>query len=123
MRLGCLGATPTLSANGTSNGILWVVEPAKAILHAYSANNLATELYNGNQNSARDALGSNVKFAPVTVAASVSERMVILALLLRRLYFRPNAVSQPLGFGCQRLRPFPAVKDLFWRVERGTVAG
>ena len=61
------GATPTLSANGTTNGILWVVEPAKAILHAYRASNLATELYNSNQNSARDALGSNVKFAPVTV--------------------------------------------------------
>src|SRR5215469_11435032 len=61
------GATPTLSANGTSNGILWIVEPAKAILHAYRASNLATELYNSNQNSARDALGSNVKFAPVTV--------------------------------------------------------
>jgi hypothetical protein len=61
------GATPTLSANGASNGILWVVEPASAILHAYSASNLATELYNSNQNSARDALGSNVKFAAVTV--------------------------------------------------------
>src|SRR5215472_188620 len=61
------GGTPTISANGTSNGVLWIVEPAKAILHAYSASNLATELYNSNQNSARDALGSNVKFAPVTV--------------------------------------------------------
>ena len=61
------GATATISANGTSNGIVWVVEPAKAILHAYSATNLTNELYNTAQNSARDALGSNVKFAPPTV--------------------------------------------------------
>jgi hypothetical protein len=62
------GATPTVSANGSSNGIVWIVEPVKAILHAYNATNLADELYNSSQNSARDALGSNVKFAPVTVA-------------------------------------------------------
>jgi hypothetical protein len=61
------GATPTVSANGSSNGIVWIIEPAKAILHAYNATNLANELYNSNQNSKRDALGSNVKFAPVTV--------------------------------------------------------
>jgi hypothetical protein len=61
------GATPTVSANGSSNGIVWIVEPVKAILHAYNATNLANELYNSNQNSTRDALGSSVKFAPVTV--------------------------------------------------------
>jgi hypothetical protein len=61
------GATATVSANGSSNGIVWVVEPGKAILHAYNAANIASELYNSNENSARDALGSNVKFAPVTV--------------------------------------------------------
>jgi len=61
------GATPTVSANGTKNAIVWAVEPAKAILHAYDANNLSNELYNSSQNSARDSLGSNVKFAPVTV--------------------------------------------------------
>ena len=60
-------ATPTVSANGTKNAIVWAVEPAKAVLHAYDATNLTNELYNSNQNSARDALGSNVKFAPVTV--------------------------------------------------------
>jgi hypothetical protein len=61
------GATPTVSANGNKNAIVWAVEPAKAVLHAYDANNISNELYNSNQNSARDALGSNVKFAPVTV--------------------------------------------------------
>jgi hypothetical protein len=61
------GATATVSANGTKNGIVWTVEPAKAILHAYDATNLSTELYNSKQNATRDALGSSVKFAPPTV--------------------------------------------------------
>jgi hypothetical protein len=61
------GATPTVSANGSSNGIVWAVEPGKAILHAYNATNLGYELYNSNENSTRDALGSSVKFTPVTV--------------------------------------------------------
>ncbi len=56
------GATPSVSANGTADGILWVIEPIKSILHAYDATNLANELYNSG-----DSLGSNTKFAPPTV--------------------------------------------------------
>src|SRR5262249_32194513 len=62
------GSVPAVSANGTKNAIVWVVEPAKAILHAYDATNLSNELYNSKQNAVRDALGSHVKFAPPTVA-------------------------------------------------------
>jgi hypothetical protein len=62
------GATPAVSANGTTNGIVWVVQPIISILHAYDATNLANELYNSTQASGgRDALGSNTKFAPPTV--------------------------------------------------------
>ncbi len=62
------GATPAVSANGTSNGIVWVIEPIKSVVHAYDATNLANELYNSTQASGgRDSLGSNVKFAPPTV--------------------------------------------------------
>jgi len=62
------GASPTVSASGTTNGIVWVIEPIKSILHAYDATNLGNELYNSTQASGgRDALGSNVKFAPPTV--------------------------------------------------------
>jgi hypothetical protein len=64
------GATPTVSANGTSNAIVWTVEPGKAILHAYDATNLANELYNSTQAfGGRDLLGSNTKFTPPTVVA------------------------------------------------------
>jgi hypothetical protein len=64
------GTTPTISANGTTNAIVWTVEPGKAILHAYDATNLSNELFNSNQASGgRDSLGSNVKFAPPVVVA------------------------------------------------------
>jgi hypothetical protein len=46
------GATPAISANGASNGIVWVVENGgTGVLHAYDATNLATELYNSTQSS------------------------------------------------------------------------
>jgi hypothetical protein len=62
------GATPSVSANGTADGIVWVIQPIISILHAYDATNLGNELYNTTQASGgRDALGSNTKFAPPTV--------------------------------------------------------
>ena len=55
------GATPSISANGTSNGIVWAVENngSTGVLHAYDATNLATELYNSNQAAnSRDISGT-----------------------------------------------------------------
>jgi hypothetical protein len=46
------GATPVISANSASDGIVWVVENGNnGVLHAYNATNLATELYNSTQGS------------------------------------------------------------------------
>ncbi|MGA8491742.1 MAG: pyrrolo-quinoline quinone [Terriglobales bacterium] len=58
------GATPSVSANGTSNAILWAAENAgSAVLHAYDATNLSHELYNSNQASGgRDQFGAGNKF-------------------------------------------------------------
>jgi len=63
------GATPSISADGTHNAILWAVENSNpAVLHAYDAGNLATELYNSNQASAgRDQFGNGNKFITPTV--------------------------------------------------------
>lgn len=63
------GATPSISANGTSNAILWATENSNpAVLHAYDATNLATELYNSNQASGgRDHFGAGNKFITPTV--------------------------------------------------------
>src|SRR5260370_9719217 len=57
------GAVPAVSANGSSNGIVWVVESGfGGTLHAYGASNLATELYNTRINTSPDPLGSFVRF-------------------------------------------------------------
>jgi hypothetical protein len=58
------GATPSISANGTSNAILWAAENGNtAVLHAYDATNLSRELYNSNQASGgRDQFGTGNKF-------------------------------------------------------------
>jgi hypothetical protein len=63
------GATPSISASGTANGIVWDIQydGTHEVLHAYDASTLA-ELYNSNQSAARDQLGAGVKFIVPTVA-------------------------------------------------------
>jgi len=63
------GATPSISANGARNGIVWATENTNpAVLHAYDATNLATELYNSNQAAAgRDQFGAGNKFITPTI--------------------------------------------------------
>ncbi len=67
------GTSPSVSANGTSNGIVWAVENSNpAVLHAYDATNLANELYNSNQAGSRDQFGPGNKFiTPVIVNGKV----------------------------------------------------
>ena len=61
--------TPVISANGTTNPILWAIDSVggSAVLRAFDANNLATELYDSQQNPARDLAGNYVKFTVPTV--------------------------------------------------------
>jgi PQQ-like domain len=61
------GATPVISANTASDGIVWVVENGNnGVLHAYDASNLATELYNSTQGSTGGFTGN--KFVTPMVA-------------------------------------------------------
>jgi outer membrane protein assembly factor BamB len=63
------GTAPSVSANGTSNAIVWAHENSNpAVLHAYDATNLAHELYNSSQASGRDQFGAGNKFITPTVA-------------------------------------------------------
>jgi hypothetical protein len=68
------GATPSISASGTNNGIVWAIQMPSTlgnpgVLVACNATNFTTELYNSSQASGnRDLLGAGVKFAVPTVA-------------------------------------------------------
>ena len=59
-----------MSANGTSNAIVWAHENSDpAVLHAYDAANLAHEIYNSSQASGnRDRFGAGNKFITPTIA-------------------------------------------------------
>ncbi len=63
------GATPSISANGTTNGIVWVTAMGTpAVLCAYDANTVATEIYASDAAGTRDQLPAGVKFTLPTVA-------------------------------------------------------
>jgi hypothetical protein len=70
------GTTPSISADGTQNGIVWAVESgtgSPGVLHAYDATNLMHELYNSNQAAnGRDSFGNGNKFiTPMIVNGKV----------------------------------------------------
>jgi hypothetical protein len=92
------GGILSLTANGTNSGtgVLWAshqrsgdanqsVQPG--ILRAYNAENVSIELWNSQQNSGRDSVGSFAKFVPPTVAngkvylATFSNRLNVYGLL------------------------------------------
>jgi len=75
--IGFPGATVSVTANGTNNAIVWVLENSAvssgsptgpAVLHAYNAYNLAQELYNSSQAGLRDAASWAVKTTVPTIA-------------------------------------------------------
>jgi autotransporter-associated beta strand protein len=62
------GSTPSLSADGVNNGILWTLQNSSgtAILHALNATNVTSEIYNSG--TAGKNPGGIVKFSSPTVA-------------------------------------------------------
>jgi hypothetical protein len=75
------GTTPFISANGASDGILWMIDqgqplqtpasggPTSATLRAYNASDLSTgELYDSSQNGTADVPGYGIKFSSPVVA-------------------------------------------------------
>ena len=76
------GTNPMISTNGT-DAIVWALDnsayfggqpnggvnmPGPAVLHAYNASNLASELYNSSQAGSRDTAGTAIKFTSATIA-------------------------------------------------------
>ena len=75
---GFAGSTPSVSATGNANGIVWALDNGEyctsqspacgpTVLHAYDATNIATELWSSTQ-GAGNAAGNAVKFTVPTIA-------------------------------------------------------
>jgi hypothetical protein len=68
------GGAPVVSANGNSNGIVWILQTDKyassgaTVLRAFDAANISRQLYTSSDNASRDGAGPAVKFAAPTVA-------------------------------------------------------
>jgi Bacterial lectin/Legume lectin domain/Chitobiase/beta-hexosaminidase C-terminal domain len=68
------GPTPSISANGNTNGIVWVLKEDSLdsvgfeVLLAYDATNLGSTLYSSDTNLVRDNPGGGVSFVVPTIA-------------------------------------------------------
>jgi hypothetical protein len=69
-----ISATPIVSANGSSDGVVWLLRSkvwnapdTGAVLYAYDASNVAHELYDSEQNPGRDRAGVALRFNIPTV--------------------------------------------------------
>ena len=69
---GTYNGGPVVSANGTNNGIVWVINGvgggSTEVLYAYNATNIAQTLYSSSQLLARDNPGNGIKMITPTVA-------------------------------------------------------
>src|SRR5262245_44742696 len=66
---GYLPGSAVVSSNGSTGGIVWVMDRNANQIHAYDANTMATELWNSGQKAGgADNLGAVIKFATPTVA-------------------------------------------------------
>jgi len=99
--LGYPGATPSVSANGATNGIVWVVQSdtslygGKSTLRAYDATDLSREIYNSALCGSRDDAGGSVRFPVPTIAngkvyVGGSDRVTVFGL---SSWARPPLVS------------------------------
>ena len=73
------GATPSISANGAKDAIVWAIATKTwngpdqpAILYAFPANNISQSIYSSEQNSKRDRAAMGTRFViPVIVGGHV----------------------------------------------------
>lgn len=97
------GASPVISANNTTGGIMWAVNASgfstggTAILYAFDAINLNNELYDSNQVTS-DHPGPAVKFAVPTVAngsvyLGTQTQLAVFGMYPSKLTFQPATLA------------------------------
>ena len=103
------GTSAQISANGNQNGIVWAIENAHArngpgpgsntaILHAFDASNLKSELYNSLWAGARDIGGNAIKFSMPSI---VNGKVFVGTETGVDVYglFSGNPMPSPVWFG------------------------
>ena len=86
------GATPSISANGNKDAIVWAIstkvwngaDDTPAVLYAYDATKLGAPLYTSEQNAARDR-------------AAMAARFVIPVVISGRVYFGTRSQVEVYG--------------------------
>lgn len=94
------GAVASISANGTSNGIVWSIDYSASAVYAYNASNITSILWSSTDHASRDSLGTPTKFTALAVAngkvmAATSNALVVYGLLNSS----GNAVSPTVATG------------------------
>ena len=103
------GAALSISSNGDTpgTGIVWGVVPASApgfravagTIYAFDALNLSNELWNSNQNSARDSFGLFAKFAAPTISngkvylPTFSDQLMVYGIISPTPVVSPTSVN------------------------------
>lgn len=104
--VGFRGATPSISAHSTNNGVLWQVFPGSASipftsLRAYDANNLSARLYDSYLN----------------VQAGLPEQITLTK------FSTPTVANGKVFLGTQNSIAVFALRTYFWSVTRGPAPG
>lgn len=123
-------AAPVISANGNTNGIVWIVDDTTSashqVLYAYDATNLATMLYNSTQApNSRDVPGAPVKFtAPIVVNGKVyvaSQGSVSAFGSLAQMTSTTTAITSSVNPSMSRNRsptPLPCLRPRVPQLDR-----
>jgi hypothetical protein len=98
------GSTPSISANGTTNAVVWDLDRGTNELRAYDASSYGTELYTSAQAAGnRDQLGTVTKFSVATVASghvfvgTQDGNLIIYGLLPAAAVTPPELALAPAG--------------------------
>jgi hypothetical protein len=135
-----VGSTPSISANGTSNGILWTIERKDilsalpgthpGVLYAFNASNVSQVLYNSAQNKQlRDQGGCANKFQTPTIAngkvyVGTQNELDVFGILPVPLTTPQPTISAPcFNFLAQTVgKTSPPVKTTLSNLGPGTLA-